>query len=76
MPSIRHTTIIKRDFDTILSRYSSKVPAKLRDLDKLRYEAIPATVAQRLATQHNGDENGEGAYLQKEEVEKLVQWKL
>ncbi|PVI07945.1 hypothetical protein DM02DRAFT_550171 [Periconia macrospinosa] len=73
MPTLRYKAITKRDFDTILSRYPSIVPDKLRQLDQLRYESIPATAAQRKAAQRD---DGESTFLRKEEVEKLVEWKL
>jgi hypothetical protein len=66
MPSYAITTISKPTFDAILSRYSSTAPEKLRDLDAQRYDAIPTAVAKR---------EGE-AYLTKEEVLGLVEWKL
>lgn len=54
------------EFNNVLSRYPSAVPDKLQELDTLRYDAIPAKVAERQDT----------AYLTKDEVEKLVEWKL
>ena len=73
MPTLKYKFISKQDFDTVLSQYPSIVPDKLHDLDQLRYEFIPATAAQRKAAQRDG---GEITYLRKEEVEKLVEWKL
>jgi hypothetical protein len=43
-------------------------PDTLRDLDRLRYETVPAKVATRQA---NGN-----AYLAKDEAVGLVEWKL
>lgn len=68
MSSLKHTSIPKESFDDILSRYSATAPDKLQDLDTLRYETIPATLAER--------KKSGAAYLKKEEVEKLVEWKL
>ncbi|KAF2269240.1 hypothetical protein CC78DRAFT_529465 [Lojkania enalia] len=55
-------------FNEILSRYPSTVPEKLQELDTLRYDTIPSTLAKRKV---DGD-----AYLAKSEVENLVEWKL
>jgi hypothetical protein len=52
-------------FKSILSRYPATVPEKLRDLDTARYDTIPASVAAR-----------ESKYLTKDEVVRLVEWKL
>ena len=65
---LSYTEISKETFDEILSQYPSAVPDNLRELDAFRYDEIPATVAQRAET--------EKAYLKKEEVVKLVEWKL
>ncbi|CAO2658732.1 Nn.00g064550.m01.CDS01 [Neocucurbitaria sp. VM-36] len=53
-------------FNDVLSRYPSSVSEKLEELDTLRYDTIPAKVASRQ----------DGAILTKDEVEKLVEWKL
>jgi hypothetical protein len=56
------------DFDDILSQYPETVPSKLADLEKQRLSVIPAVLAER---------RSEGqAYLTKEEVATLVDWKL
>ncbi|KAF2441427.1 hypothetical protein P171DRAFT_434128 [Karstenula rhodostoma CBS 690.94] len=65
--SLKYTQISQETFNATLSRYPSTVPEKLRELDVLRYDTIPTTVASRAK---------EGAYLAKDEVEKLVEWKL
>lgn len=59
-------------FLSTLSRYSSSVPEKLRELDKARYETIPAALAER----REDAKGGEGVGLEKEEVVGLVEWKL
>lgn len=53
-------------FENTLLRYPSIVPEKLRELDTLRYDTIPAKVAKR----------GLSAGLEKDEVVRLVEWKL
>lgn len=68
-PSLHYKHITKDTFLDVLSRYPAIAPVKLRELDTLRYETIPATVAQRAA-------NDGKAYLTKDEVEKLMEWKL
>lgn len=66
--SLSYTDISKEAFTETLSHYPSAVPDHLRELDAFRYDEVPATLAQRAET-------GE-AYLKKEEVTKLVEWKL
>ncbi|OAG07470.1 uncharacterized protein CC84DRAFT_1089392 [Paraphaeosphaeria sporulosa] len=65
---LKYTQISRETFNAILSHYSSIVPEKLRELDVLRYETIPAAVISRA-------KEG-GAELTKDEVVKLVEWKL
>jgi hypothetical protein len=65
MPPLHIEKITLNTFKDVLSRYPATVPEKLRDLDTARYDTIPATVAAR-----------ESKYLTKNEVVKLVEWKL
>ncbi|KAJ4357673.1 uncharacterized protein N0V89_002249 [Didymosphaeria variabile] len=65
--TLKYTQISKETFKAVLSRYPSTVPENLRELDALRYDTIPATVTSR---------KKKGAYLTKDEAEKLVEWKL
>jgi hypothetical protein len=65
MPSHAITSITLPTFNTVLARYPTAVPDKLRALDTQRYVAIPAAVAARA-----------DAHLTKEEVVTLVEWKL
>ena len=69
MPAHNLSTISIDTFDDVLSRYASSVPEKLQELDTLRYDIIPTKLAQRR-------EEGEDGCLRKDEVEKLVEWKL
>lgn len=66
MPSHNITNISKQTFNAVLARYASAAPEKLRDLDTLRYDDIPAAV--------EGRKDGKG--LENKEVERLVEWKL
>lgn len=68
MASFSAHAVSRVDFNNILARYQDAVPAKLHDLDKLRFESIPEKVAQR--------KEESNAFLEKEEVESLVEWKL
>ena len=68
MASFSAHTVSRVDFNDVLVRYQDAVPAKLHDLDKLRFESIPEKVAQRKKELN--------AFLEKEEVEGLVEWKL
>ncbi|KAH7380018.1 hypothetical protein BKA66DRAFT_465541 [Pyrenochaeta sp. MPI-SDFR-AT-0127] len=66
MSALHIDTISLDAFNDVLSRYPSAVPDKLQELDTLRYDTIPSTVVERQ----------DAAYLTKDEVEKLVEWKL
>ncbi|OCL06374.1 hypothetical protein AOQ84DRAFT_321525 [Glonium stellatum] len=68
MASFSAHSISRADFDDVLARYQDVVPAKLQDLDKLRFESIPQKLAQR--------KKGSDVFLEKDEVENLVEWKL
>ncbi|KAF2035383.1 hypothetical protein EK21DRAFT_53876 [Setomelanomma holmii] len=69
MPSHHISSITIDTFNDVLDRYPPAAPEKLRDLDAQRYDTIPTTFAQRVASI-------EEAHLSKDEVEKLVEWKL
>ncbi|KAF2199692.1 hypothetical protein GQ43DRAFT_482241 [Delitschia confertaspora ATCC 74209] len=47
MPDLRHNTITLEAFRKVLSNYDAAVPEKLKELDVLRYETIPAAMKQR-----------------------------
>lgn len=66
MASYHIKAIAKSTFDDVLLRYAAAVPEPLRDLDASRYDTIPAAAAKRTGSLH----------LAKDEVEKLVEWKL
>jgi hypothetical protein len=53
-------------FNNVLSRYVSSVPKNLHSLDALRYDTIPACVA----------DQKDGRHLTQDEVLQLVEWKL
>jgi hypothetical protein len=67
MPPVHIRNITPDAFRDVLSRYPAMVPEKLRDLDAQRYDTIPVAVAAM--------EEGE-KHLTKDQVEKLVEWKL
>jgi len=60
--------ITPRTFDRLLSRYPSCVPEKLAELERERFHVIPAVLEQR---KRDG-----GAWLEKGELVRLVEWKL
>lgn len=60
--------ISKDDFDEILSRYQETVPSKLANLEEQRLSILPARLREREAAGK--------AYLTKDEVATLVDWKL
>jgi hypothetical protein len=61
--------ITAADFDACLDRYDEVVSDKLRELDEFRFVTIPAELKKRRNAKG-------GAWLAKEEVQKLVDWKL
>jgi len=56
------------DFDEVLSRYGNLIPTKLKDLEEFRLETIPSILVSR-----REESNG---WLEKEELQQLVEWKL
>lgn len=66
MPSLHINKITIDTFNKTLVRYSEMIPSTLADLDKFRYDSIPAKLVAR----------NEDAHLLKADVEKLVEWKL
>lgn len=57
-----------RLFDDLLTRYPNHVPPTTGDLEPFRYTTLPERLAERR-------DRGK-AYLDKEEVKALVEWKL
>jgi hypothetical protein len=66
--SLHYTTINLETFNSAFARYDEIVPYDLRDLDTARYKTIPNALAER--------KEKEDVYLKKDEVVKLVRWKL
>lgn len=60
--------ISKGDFENALSQYDGVVPSKLAELEEQRLHIIPKSLATR--------KKGGRAYLTKQEVATLVDWKL
>ena len=81
MASLSATDITKATFDEVLTRYASLIESSskrrstkdgldtLTQLDEYRLVTIPA----RLEERHKA---GGEDYLEKEEVERLIKWKL
>ncbi len=66
--SLRPENISLEDFRTFLGQYESLVPATLQELERLRLDEIPGALTQR-------KERGP-AFLTKDELTALVEWKL
>ncbi|KAK8210329.1 hypothetical protein M8818_003497 [Zalaria obscura] len=66
-PSHHPNVIDASSFDALLDAYPSTVSSKLDELEKARLETIPAALEQRKSSD---------AYLEKSEVQTLVDWKL
>ncbi|KAF2086135.1 hypothetical protein K490DRAFT_44979 [Saccharata proteae CBS 121410] len=67
MSPLTPSAIAAEDFEETLQRYESHVSTELRELEAFRASTLPERVLRR---------REEGAWLQKEEVVKLVEWKL
>lgn len=76
-PSNRFTPdlITPAHIDLILNLYPETVPSKLHDLDTLRYETIPQALKARRAAAEK-KKSQPRCWLEKREVECLVEWKL
>jgi hypothetical protein len=69
MPSFNPTTIHKATFEDTLKRYDTQIPEKLQELEKYRMYGLPAVLKERKATENE-------VWMEKEELVKLVEWKL
>lgn len=67
-PDLDVSSISVADFDALLSQYDSVLPDKIRGLDEERMSGIPDALGKRKG---DGD-----AFLVKDEVVRLVEWKL
>lgn len=67
--SLTFKKITPDEFATYLRRYSDLVPDNLRELDEYRFVTVPGLLKER-----RGEKGG--AWLEREEVQKLVEWKL
>lgn len=68
----RHTidNMTGEEFTHILQQYNDYMPAKLKELDELRFVTIPKAVQSRR------EKNEDDVFLTKPELESLIQWKL
>ena len=62
--------ISPNDFEIVLQRYESHIPSTLKDLETIRLTSVPKSLESR---QHNGKSK---PWLEKKELEQLVEWKL
>ncbi|TLD35502.1 hypothetical protein E2P81_ATG01805 [Venturia nashicola] len=67
--SLSFMKIRPEEFATYLDRYNDIVPDNLRELDEYRFVTVPNLLQKR-----RGEKGG--AWLEREEVQKLVEWKL
>ena len=56
-------------YGEVLSRYSGEIPSKLEDLEIYRMETLPELLEQRRRLKG-------GSWMEKNELVKLVEWKL
>lgn len=61
-------SITKVDIQQALRSYQTVLPNRVRDLDDYRSNEIPRVLARR--------KEEKNPYLEKKEVEKLIEWKL
>jgi hypothetical protein len=66
MPTRHIDKISTYELQITWKRYTDTAPSALTELDKLRYHTIPNKLAK----------TKKDAYLQKADLEKLVEWKL
>jgi hypothetical protein len=71
MASNKTDQIDLKTFNELLSQYPQHIPAKLDTLEKFRAQGLPATLQQRVATKTSSN-----IYLTRDELSKLVEWKL
>jgi hypothetical protein len=69
MQSLKPNTIDKATFEITLKRYDAQIPEKLEELEKYRMNDLPAILKGRANTQ-------KGVWMEKDELVKLVEWKL
>lgn len=67
--SLSYEEITPDEFAAYLGRYEDIVPDNLRELDEYRFATIPDLLRERRGKKG-------GAWLEREEVQKLVEWKL
>jgi hypothetical protein len=70
MKSFNPSTIDKQLFNDTLARYDGHIPEKLTELEKFRMEELPSILKER------GSQSKDGNWMEKEELIKLVEWKL
>jgi hypothetical protein len=69
MASIGAEIITNDTFKEVLARYSGEIPSKLEDLEVYRMETLPELLQQRRGLKN-------GSWMEKNELVKLVEWKL
>jgi hypothetical protein len=67
--SLNSNDISNKDFDAALSRYDTHIPSKLAELEELRLVTIPAALKAR-------GKKDLAVWLEKSELQQLVEWKL
>ena len=70
------SSLIPHPTSTSTSTSTKPSTPSLQTLDRLRYHTIPQRLAARKKAAETSHDPGNGAYLEKEEVEDLVRWKL
>jgi hypothetical protein len=63
-------SINPNDFEVVLQRYESHIPSNLKDLETVRLRSVPNSLESR---RHNKKRK---PWLEKKELEQLVEWKL
>ena len=67
-PQLQPDAISLATFRRILAKYEDYVPGQLAELEQLRLHTIPRAISER-------SKEG-GAYIEKDELKSLVEWKL
>ena len=63
-------SISPNDFEIVLQRYESHIPSNLNDLETVRLKSVPKSLESRR------NDTKSKPWLEKKELEQLVEWKL
>lgn len=77
--TLNPTSITPASFRDLLSRYPSHLSPKVpKELETIRMVELPATLSKRVSASEDAadEDDGQGVYLTKDELARLMEWKL